>query len=252
MFIHYRTEGIVLKEVERGEADRLLTIYTKDFGKIEVFGKAIRKINSKLRSGIQLNCFSEIEFIEGKFHKTLTDSIIIDKFSRIKQSPAKLKIAYRIGETADELLKKEEKDERIWKLISTVFRLLDKSDLDNDQLAVIYYFFFWNLISILGYKPELYFCASCRKKLKSVQLHFNCLEGGVICPDCLKKTALREKKNILIDADTIKILRIILKKDWGTILRLDISASHKAMLKKITNHFLLTISFSKQLTKQAI
>ena len=82
MAIHYRTQGFILKKTDRGEADQILTIYTKDFGKLEILGKAIRKIKSKLRSGADLFYFSEIEFIQGKAYKTLTDILKLKENSR--------------------------------------------------------------------------------------------------------------------------------------------------------------------------
>jgi len=47
MFLKYRTQGLIFKKEERGEADQLFTVFTRDFGKLEVLGKAIRKISSK-------------------------------------------------------------------------------------------------------------------------------------------------------------------------------------------------------------
>ena len=76
MFLNYRTKGFIFKKEDRGEADQLFTIYTKDFGKLEILGKAIRKISSKLRSGAETFYLSEIEFIQGKTYKTLTDAIL--------------------------------------------------------------------------------------------------------------------------------------------------------------------------------
>jgi len=80
VFTHYRTRGIILKEANRGEADRLFILYTKDFGKIEILGKGIRRINSKLRPGISFPSLSEIEFIQGKRYKTLTDASLLADF----------------------------------------------------------------------------------------------------------------------------------------------------------------------------
>ena len=84
MFIHYRTQGFILKKIDRGEVDRIFTIYTKDFGKLELLAKAERKIQSKLRGGLELFYLSEIEFIQGKAHKTLTDAILIDNFKNLR------------------------------------------------------------------------------------------------------------------------------------------------------------------------
>ncbi|MBU4204806.1 recombination protein O N-terminal domain-containing protein [Patescibacteria group bacterium] len=73
MALHYRTIGFVLKKNDIGEADRIFTVFTLDFGKVKISGKAIRKIASKLKGGIDVISLSEIEFIQGKAYKTLTD-----------------------------------------------------------------------------------------------------------------------------------------------------------------------------------
>ena len=117
MFIHYRTKTFFLNEQDRGESNRLFTVFTNDFGKLKIFGKAIRKIKSKLRAGTEIFSLSEIEFIQGKSHKTLTDTILIDRFKNIKEDPEKLKVAFQIAETLDSFLEEEEKDDEIWQLL---------------------------------------------------------------------------------------------------------------------------------------
>jgi len=60
MFTHYRTQGFILKKADAGEADRLFTVYTKDFGKLELLARAVRKIKSKLRAGLEIFYLSEM------------------------------------------------------------------------------------------------------------------------------------------------------------------------------------------------
>jgi len=132
MFVHYRTPGFILKKEDRGEADQLLTIYTRDFGRLEILGKAIRKISSKLRSGVEIFYLSEIEFIQGKTSKTLTDAIALEKFENLKKSFKKLRIAYKITEVFNELVKGQEKDENLWNLLLETFQRLNT---DNLQLT---------------------------------------------------------------------------------------------------------------------
>ena len=91
-FTHYRTQGIFLKKEDRGEADQLFTVFAEDFGKLEILGRAIRKITSKLRSASSPFYLSEIEFIQGKTYKTLTDAILIDNFKNIREYPQRLNI----------------------------------------------------------------------------------------------------------------------------------------------------------------
>lgn len=230
MAIHYRTQGIILKKINRGEADQLFTVYSKDFGKLEILGKAIRKIKSKLRAGAELFYFSEMEFIQGKTYKTLTDAILIDKFSNLRNDLGKLAIAYKISEIFNTLIKGQEKDENLWSLLLEIFDRLNKLEIRNLKLEIFYYYFFWNLLSILGYQPELYNCAVCQKRLTAERLFFNLKEGGVICNHCKKNV----KSIIEISPEVVKILRILIQKDWQTCKRLRIEKSSLDELKKVS------------------
>ncbi len=233
MFVHYRTQGLILKKEDRGEADQIFTIYTKDFGKLEILGKAIRKISSKLRSGIENFYLSEIEFIQGKNYKTLTDAIPIEKFRNLRKNLEILNIAYKVAKTLDNFVKGEEPDEKIWQLLIETFQRLNGPNLQSTIVNLHYYYFFWNLISILGYTPELYHCAVCQKKLKPETLYFDEKEKGIICSECVKNI----KSFIEVKPEIIKILRIILDKDLKTLLRLKIEDEYLNLLEKISKAY---------------
>ena len=159
MALHYRTQGFILKKVDVGESDRIFTIFTKDFGKLEILAKALRKITSKLRGGMELFYLSDIEFIQGKTHKTLTDAILIERFPNLRKDLKKLKIAFEISEIIDNLIKGEEKDEQIWQLLRKTLERLNNVYLSIKECWLIYYYFLWNFLSILGFKPQLNFCS---------------------------------------------------------------------------------------------
>jgi len=204
MFIHYRTQGFIIKITDREEADQLFTIYTKNFGKIEVLGRAIRKIKSKLRGGIQLFYLSEIEFIQGKTYKTLTDAILINSFSNIRNNLEKIIVAEQILEVLNDLIKDQELDNKIWELLNEIFDKLNSNALNSKNNILIYYYFFWNLVSILGYQPEF------------------------------KKFSIYKEK---ISVDLFKILRIIFKKDLKTLLKLKLESVHQKSLKDISQKY---------------
>lgn len=232
MFEHYRTKGIIIKKEDRGEADQLLTIYTKDFGRLEILGKGIRKIKSKLRSGAEIFHLSEIEFIQGRGYKTLTDAILIEKFSNLRKDLKRLSIAYKISEILYDLIKCQEADERVWQLLNESFEKLNNWEIEN-SLKIIYYYFLWNLLSFLGYQPQIFNCALCQKKLIPVNLYFNPKEGGVICEKCSAKI----KKGLKIEPEVVKILRLILKRDWDILSRLKIEEPEEKSLKVISSAY---------------
>jgi DNA repair protein RecO (recombination protein O) len=229
MFIHYRTLGIVLKKEDKEESSQIFTIYTKDFGKLRILGKAIRKIKSKLRAGVQLFCFSEVEFIQGKAYKTLTDAVLLEKF-RNKELNA-LRVAFKISKAVDILIKGEEPDNKTWRLLSNTMEILNKP-LFSISYSLVYYYFLWNFFSILGYKPELNRCASCRNKLQPAGLYFSSESGGIICSNCCSKS-----KGKKIKPETIKILRIIIKKDWYLFKKLKIEFEQEKQLDLFSKYY---------------
>jgi len=237
MFTHYNTESIILKKENLREADQLFTVYTRDFGKLEILGKAIRKIQSKLRSGADIFYLSKIEFIQGKRYKTLTDAILIDKFKNIRENLERLKIAYRISEVLDNLIKGQEVDEKTWHLLNEVFKKLNNLQFTICNLQLIYHYFFWNFLSILGYQLELYKCFACQKKLTPEELYFSQKEAGIVCSACFKKMKNAER----IEASTIKVLRVLYKKDWTVLKRLRLKETDLNLLEEVSDNYLSAI-----------
>lgn len=234
MFVHYRTQGIILRKQDRGESNRLLTFYTKDFGKLEILGKAIRKISSKLRTGTEIFYLSEIEFIQGKRYKILTDTTPVERFEKLRKDLVKTKMAHRIAEIFDGLVSGQEKDKRTWDLISSFFTRLNDLNFKISDIKLQYYYFVWNLLSLLGYLPELYHCALCGEKLQPAKLYFSSLEGGIICEHCFPKL----KQTKLISVNTVKTLRVLTEKGHEFLKKIKISPADLKELHIITDHFL--------------
>lgn len=234
MFEHYRTKGFVLKKVDQDEADQLFNIYTQDFGMTRILGRGIRKIASKLRAGIPVFGLTEVEFIQGKGYKTLTDAVLLNDFANIKKDLNKLKIASKISETFNELVKPPQKDEKIFQLLNETFNVLNNCSMFYVPCSMIYYYFFWNLISILGHKPELYECLNCRKKLEPNALFFS-NQGGIICESCKHN---QQEEVTAIDPNIIKILRELLKRDFNQFSKLKIKKQYQNSLEEISNFYL--------------
>jgi DNA repair protein RecO (recombination protein O) len=148
--VHYRTKGIILDKKDRGEADQMLSIFTEDFGLISVLAKSVRKIGSKLRPGAEIFCFSEIEFIQGKIGKILTDAVLIKKFGRLRENLTKFKLAREMSDILRSAIIGQEKDGNIWDLIRSFLEAIEKVSAIEGASA-IYYSFLCKFFSILGY-----------------------------------------------------------------------------------------------------
>jgi len=147
----HRAEGIVFKAEDRLDADRIFSVFTKELGRLEVSGKAIRKINSKLRGGTELFAVCDIEFVQGRTKNTLTDAVVKKRYLDIAASPEKYMIARKICQVLDDFIKGQESDERIFHLVQDTFEKLNV----QPPRQLMYYYFFWNCISLLGYGAKI-------------------------------------------------------------------------------------------------
>ena len=233
MAVHYRTNAIVFKKEDQSEADRIFTVFTHDFGKLDIRAKAIRKINSKLRSGIDIFYLSEIEFIRGKNNKTLTDANAIKKNNDIARDFKKFKIAHEIAGALDKFIKGQQKDKEIWNLLVDIFEKLNDNQIAINNQQLIFYYFLWNFFSVLGYRPEILKCTLCQQRLNPYNIYFSNKEGGIICKKCLDSDTDAKK----INSDIVKVLRLIFKKDWEILSKLKIELSSQYLFEKISNNY---------------
>ncbi len=233
MTVYYRTQGFIFKKQDRFEADRVFSVFTSEFGRLEVFGKAIRKITSKLRGGIEIFSLSEIEFIQGRNRKTLTDTIVIEKFNNIAQDPSRLEIGHKIIDILDNFIKGQEKDELVFILLKETLSKLNSLKLKTSNMQLIHYYFLWNFLSVLGYHPEIQRCVTCRSKLNPISLYFSNKGGGIICKNCLDSDI--DAKTI--NSDIVKILRLILKKDWRVLSKLKIDIFSQDLFKNLSDNY---------------
>lgn len=219
-----RTKGFVFKKTERFDSDKVFSIFTKEYGRVEVTARAVRKISSKLRSGIDIFCFSEIEFVQGKKNKTLTDAIIVD---RNKKSLVDFEIAGKISNVLDRFLKGQEPDLKLFNLLEEIFYKL--GNFKNKEL--LYYYFIWSFLSAQGYEVQAQNCGSCKKKIGEGDVYFSKNEHAMLCKNCFSKESV-----YIVNGDIIKILRLIIDKRLDTLNILKVSEESKKALNNFSDY----------------
>lgn len=228
-----KTEGVIIKEREMGENDKLYSIYSEKFGKIEILGKAIRKPKAKLRGGFQVLNYISLEFVKGKNFNIATDIMVKEAFSKIKKNPKIFRQSLYICDLLEKFLSGEERDNRIWNLILETLYNIEDCNGNNNWLSIRY--FEWNLISFLGFEPEIYYCIKCGEKIKEGKIFFSKKEGGILCNKCFERGKKNEE---IISRDIVKILRLFIHQDKKTLKRLKITNDLECELKKISHDYL--------------
>ncbi len=146
----YKVEGIVIKRKNLGEADRILTVFTKHRGKIQVKAKGVRKITSRRSAHTELLNLSLLSIYDNSRFPILTEIVSIDSFEGIKDNLSKVGFAYHICELIDGLCAEKQENADIFDLIKDTFKKMElTADLDGiiDDFEI-------KLLRMLGFMSE--------------------------------------------------------------------------------------------------
>jgi DNA repair protein RecO (recombination protein O) len=160
----YTSEGIVLTRRNFGEADRILVLYTKDFGRISLLAKGIRRPKSRKRGHVEV--FNKIKFqaVSGHGLDLITEAEVIETFTEIRMSLRKISLAYYIMEVIGKITHEGEENIGVYNLLLNSLQKLKSTKL----LKKLRLDFVSNLLIILGYWPGDKVLDSPDEKLEEV------------------------------------------------------------------------------------
>ncbi|MCL5432826.1 MAG: DNA repair protein RecO [Patescibacteria group bacterium] len=157
----YKTEGIIIKRRNFGEADRILTVFTKKYGKIQIKAIGVRRITSRRSPHTELLNYCHFSLYKGRSLPILTEIDISEDFSMIKESLLKIGFAYHICELVDGLCAENQENKTVFYLLKEI--LIELSDTD-DIIPVIHKFE-TDLLKNLGFYPPKKDCNNLNTSL---------------------------------------------------------------------------------------
>jgi DNA repair protein RecO (recombination protein O) len=199
-FRSFRVEAVVLRHSDYGEADRLLTLYTRQLGKTRAVAKGARKIASRKAGHIEPFTHVKLQLAQGRDMLILTQADTVDAYQPLREDLILTSHASYVIELLDRFTYQDEtENSAIFNLLTaTLARLASKSD---PWLVIRYYEM--RLLDHLGFRPQLFECTNCRREILPEDQFFSFGAGGVICPRCGQ--GLRNVKPISVE--TLKYLR---------------------------------------------
>ncbi|MTI66003.1 MAG: DNA repair protein RecO [Firmicutes bacterium] len=178
-----KCEGIVLKQIKFKDNDKILTIFTKDNGKIQAIAKGARKPKSKLIASTQLFCYSNFVAYKGKNFYNINQGEIVESFYPIREDLNKLAYATYVMELVYSATAEEEVNTKLFGLILKTMKLMAFTEIDLLKLIRAFEI---KYISFLGYKPHLKNCVNCNGQLNK-EIRFSLNYGGILCKKCKRK-----------------------------------------------------------------
>ncbi|HHV29676.1 DNA repair protein RecO [Acetivibrio mesophilus] len=227
---YLKTTGIVIKEVNTGEADRIVTIFSKNKGKISASAKGARRPKSHLVAGTQLLCYSEFVLFKGKDMYSVTSCDVIEPFYDIRSDLERLTYAAHMMEMVNDVIFENQPATRLLQLFLNSLYMLTKTDKSPLQIVRIFEF---RLLSIIGYAPWVSGCTECGSTLFD-SMYFSFLKCGFLCGGCLAK----DKGAIRISEGAAKALNYIVYSKMNNLFSFEVSENVLDELGRVSRRYM--------------
>jgi len=244
----YKTDAIVLGHRNLGEADKILTLFSPDKGKIHAVARGVRRPRNPILAGSQLFSYSNFLIVEGRNLDNISQCEIKESFYRIRQNLGKMAYGLYFAELLRASTPMEDKNRELFRFFLKTMYLLQEWE-DTEILSRIYEI---KLMAIQGFTPEVFSCVSCCQKVLN-KIFFSPSMGGILCFDCHK----RDKNAINITPDTLSTLQKMLLMTYEELKSINVNKYTREQLSSILSLFishqidrkLKTVQFIKDINK---
>ncbi|MDQ3690113.1 MAG: DNA repair protein RecO [Chloroflexota bacterium] len=211
----YKTEGIVLRSMNLGEADRVLTILTPRLGKLRVIAKGVRRTRSRI--GGALEPFSDVQLVMavGRTFDVVTSSSLEDPHLGLRNDLHSTAAAWYAVELTDRFCEGSADSHEAFRLLAQALSALDAPP-DQVTRETVVRWFELALLAAMGFRPELARCLECGAQIEPNDNAYSPVGGGIVCPQCSHSAhGVRT-----ISADALKVLRHLQRSALVGVLRL--------------------------------
>ncbi|QUH01081.1 DNA repair protein RecO [Saccharopolyspora erythraea] len=202
----YRDSAVVLRVQKLGEADRIITLLTRRYGKVRAVAKGVRRTTSRFGARVEPFCHIDVQLYTGRTLDVITQVQTLDAFgAHIVDDYQRYTSACAVLETVDRLAAEEgEPVLRLYLLATGALRALAGRERDS---SLVLDAFLLRAMSFAGWAPALDECARCNAR--GPHAAFNVAAGGAVCAECRPAGSVRPS------AATLPLLEALLHGDWA-------------------------------------
>ncbi len=204
----FRDEGVVLRTHKLGEADRIITVLTRQHGRVRAVARGVRKTSSRWGSRLEPFTHVDLQFAEGRTLDVVTQAETRTPFgARLGEDYDRYTAGTAMLETADRLAT-EDKQPMLQQFLLLIggLRALTGEVAGAGQVLDSYLL---RSLAVAGYAPSFDHCARCGDP--GPHRWFNPSAGGVLCSDC------RLPGSASPNAATVLLLGALLAGDWPAV-----------------------------------
>ena len=185
--MRFKTKGLVLRQQNIGERDKLVWVLTESHGVLRAFARGAKSIKSPKCAGTGLLSYSSMSFFEGKDSYSIDEAVSLEQFTGLQKDIEKLALAQYFSELCLNLCPVGQEAEEHLRLMLNSLYILANDKRPRAQTKVC---FEMRLISLCGYMPDLVMCAECGA-YESPEMVFVPDSGKLFCASCAERLAVQ-------------------------------------------------------------
>ncbi|WP_168119295.1 DNA repair protein RecO [Paenibacillus sp. HB172176] len=218
----HRAEGIVLRGMDYGENNKIITLLTKSNGKTGILVRGAKKVKSRHSSLAQPFTYGEFQYFRNKGLGTLNHGEIIESHHVLRTKLELSAYAAYAAELTDRTLQEEEPSGFYFEQLKACLEALQ---VGKDPQIVLH-LYEMRILELAGYLPELEQCMHCGNRVGPFKL--SCHSGGVLCSRCMA----RDTFALPVGEGAHKLLRLFARMDMRRLGDINVKPETKAELKQ--------------------
>ncbi len=222
----FKTQAIVLRRSNYGEADRLLTLLTPGYGKLRAIAKGVRRPTSRASGHVELYTVVEMVLARGQNLHVVTQAELKEPFLLLTSGLQRIGYASHFAELIDRFSVDDQENRAAYELLVAGLGWLCEQDVDLDLAARFYEL---KLLDVMGYGPSLFRCAVSGEVLEAEDQFYSAADGGVVSA----AFARHHEELIPLPLDVFKILRYFSRTGWENVRTLKVRPHHRRVLARV-------------------
>lgn len=224
-----RTDGIIIKAVNIGEADRIVTIFTRDHGKVKASARGARRPRSRIVAGSQFLCYGRFILYKGKNLYSVNSCDVIESFYGIRNDLVKLTYASHMVELLNDVVQEDLPAPSTLRLFLNTLHMLVNTGKQPELVTRI---FELRMMSLMGFTPEIYGCIECGGSFEDGG-SFDFERDGIICAGCQGS-----KSGLYLDKSAIKAMQHIIYSPMEKLFRFALASQSLSGLSRLMERYL--------------
>lgn len=218
----YKLEGIVIRSMDYGEGHKIISIFSREAGKMSVMARGAKKLKSRHGAITQLFTYGQFVVYKNSQMGTLSSGEIIDANQKLREDLEKGAFAAYIAEMAEKLSGDMEPNAMLFEQLLAALRGIAEGKAPD----IITHMVEMKMLMLSGYMPELDCCVACGRA--EGEMFLSIAGGGLLCPSCRH----RDPYGIRVDPGTLKLLRLFRQVDLRRLGQVEVKPATRIQLKQ--------------------